>query len=513
MTSLLDEFKVVLHGIWQRRWLAMAVAWGLCLLGWLVIALIPNSYESRARVLVDLNDVVPDATSNPLDQQRRFDQLRQSFASARNLAQVAVVSGMIDRGADERARASAAASLQKATKITATPDNIVEVTVALGGGGRSNAENAALVTRVVESMISVFREEQIRGGAANAEQSIRFIDTQLVEIQTKLTQAESARAGFESRNFGLLPGAGSASNRIDSARMEMSQLESQLAGARSQLAAANAMLASTPSTISIPGMPSVGGGVARQQLASAQAELSGMRARGLTAAHPDVIALNAQIAALRAQAAREPTGGTAGSTSPNPSYAAAQSQRAQAQAQVGALESRRGQLSAEVARVMASRTQEPAIAAEYDRLNRDYTVLKDQYDRLSARREQLRLRGAAESTADAVRIEILDAPSRPTSPAAPNKPLLLVAVLIAGLGGGMAAAFALSQVQTTYPTAARLARASGLPVIGSVTEQLTDALRDARATRLKRFAMAGSGLALLCVILLAVELVQRGTVG
>jgi hypothetical protein len=112
-----------------------------------------------------------------------------------------------------------------------------------------------------------------------------------------------------------------------------------------------------------------------------------------------------------------------------------------------------------------------------------------------------------------VRIEILDAPSRPTSPSQPNKPLLLVGVLFAGLGGGIAAAFALGQVQTTYPTAARLARASGLPVIGSVTEQLTDELRSARSSRLRRFAMAGSGLALLCVILLAVELVQRGSVG
>ena len=513
MTSLLDEFKVVLHGIWQRRWLAVAVAWGLCLLGWLVVALIPNTFESRAKILVDLNDVVPDATSNPLDEQRRFDQLRQSIASARNLAQVAVVSGMIDRGADERARASAAATLQQATKITATPDNIVEISVNLGGGGRSNAENAALVTRVVESMISVFRDEQIRGGAASSQQNIRFLDTQLAEIQTKLTQAESARAGFESRNLGMLPGVGSASNRMEAARMELSQLETQLAGARSQLASANAMLASTPPTISIPGMSSFGGGVARQQLASAQAELSAMRSRGLTNAHPDVIALNAQIAALRAQAAREPVGGGGGSTSPNPAYSSAQAQRAQAQAQVTALESRRAQLSSEIARVMASRTQEPAIAAEYDRLNRDYTVLKDQYDRLGARREQLRLRGAAESNADAVRIDILDQPSRPTTPAKPNKPLLLVGVLFAGIGGGIAAAFALSQVQTTYPTAARLARASGLPVIGSVTEQLTDDLRHARRTRLQRFAMAGSGLALLCVVLLAVELIQRGSVG
>src|SRR3546814_7014564 len=34
------EIKVALHSVWNRRWLALAVAWGICLIGWLVVALI-----------------------------------------------------------------------------------------------------------------------------------------------------------------------------------------------------------------------------------------------------------------------------------------------------------------------------------------------------------------------------------------------------------------------------------------------------------------------------------------
>ncbi|MFM6852810.1 MAG: Wzz/FepE/Etk N-terminal domain-containing protein, partial [Sphingopyxis sp.] len=275
MTSILDEFKVVLHGIWQRRWLAMAVAWALCLLGWLVVALIPNSYESTARISIDVNDVVSDSMANPMDRQRRFDQLKSSVTSARNLEQVAVTSGMIDASADQRTRAGAVAILQKAI-VPVAVDNIVALTVTLGGGGRTDAENAALVTRVAESAISVFRDSGMRDGAASAQQNIRFLDTQINELQGKLTTAESARAGFEARNLGLLPGAGSPSMRIESARAELSQIETQLAGAQSGLAAANAQLGATPATINVPGMSAVGGGVARQQLASAQAELSGM---------------------------------------------------------------------------------------------------------------------------------------------------------------------------------------------------------------------------------------------
>ena len=499
MSSLIDELKVILHGVWQRRWLAMAVAWTVALIGWLVVALIPNSYESKARIQVVVNDVVPDATSNPLDQQRRFDQLKDSLSSIRNLSQVVVATGLVDAASTDAQRAAAAAALQKDTTVTSTPNNAIEFTVKLGGGGRSEAENAALVTRVVEAMIAQFRDGQIRDGAADAQQSVQFLDREIGQVQTRLTAAESARAGFESRNLGMLPGVGSPSARLDAARAELSQLETQLVAVNSQLAA-------TPPTIAMPALGSTGIGVARQQLASAEAELAGMRARGLTGAHPDVIALNSQISALRAQAAREPVGGGGGGTSANPAYAGLVAQR-------NALNARRGQLAGEVAQINANRIQEPAVAAEYDRLNRDYTVLKDQYDRLVARREQLRLRGAAESNADAVRMTVLDQPSRPTAPAAPNKPLLIVAVLFAALGAGAATAFALSQMQTTYPTAARLAKASGLPVIGSVTEILTDELRAARATRLTRFAAAGGGLAALTVLLLGVEIFRRSAVG
>jgi polysaccharide chain length determinant protein (PEP-CTERM system associated) len=496
MNSLIDELKIILHGVWQRRWLAMAVAWAVALVGWLVVALIPNSYESSARILVAVNDVVPDPVSNPMDQQRRFDQLKDSIASERNLQQVVVTAGLVDAAADDRARASAAAALQQNSKITTTPNNGIELTVTLGGGGRSNAENAAMVTRVVEAMIAQFRDSGIRDGAADAQQSIRFLDQQILETQTKLTQAESARAGFESRNLGMLPGVGSPSARIDAARAELAQIETQII-------ALNGQIAATPPS-SPGGIGATGAGVARQQLASAEAELASMRARGLTGQHPDVIALTSQITALRAQAARE--GGGGGGSISNPVYAGLVAQR-------NALNARRGQLAGEIAQINARRIQEPAVAAEYDRLNRDYNVLKDQNDRLVARREQLRLRGAAESTADAVRITVLDPPSVPTTPAAPNKPLLLVGVLFAAIGAGGAAAFALSQLQGTYPTAARLARASGLPVLGSVTEILTEELQALRRQRLKRFAAAGGGLAALCIVLLAVEFIQRSTVG
>ena len=497
MGSLIDELKVILHGVWQRRWLAMAVAWGVCLLGWLVVALLPSYYESRTRIQINFDDVAAE-TGGGLDAQRRFDQMRQALTSTRNLEQVAIASGLVDRAADAGTRSGAGSSLQQAIRVTATPDNIVDVTVTLSDKGRSGSQTATLVKSVAENLVTVFRDEQIRGGTADAQQTLHFLDNQITELQTKLSTAQQAVAGFEARNIGILPGPASGANRLEAARAEISQIDMQLVSV-------NAQIGATPPTITIPGMPGTANGMARQQLAGAQNELNAMRARGLTDQHPDVITIRAQIAALQQQVVREPTGGTAASSQPNPAYAGLVGQR-------NGLQARRGQLSGELARINASRIQEPAVAAEYDRLTRDYATLKEQNDTLTRRREQVRMRGD-QAANGAVRIDVLDRPAAPSAPAAPNKPLFVMAVLFGGLIAGLAVAFAVSQVQTTYATAARLARASGLPVIGSVTEQLTTELLQTRRQKLRRFAYAGAGLVAVCALLLTIEVVQRAQVG
>jgi len=482
MTSLYDEFRVALHSVWTRRWLVLAVAWGICILGWLAIASIPNRYDSRARLLVDINEILPD------------DPQGGSFG-VRNLEKVAATTGLLPAGAGEREKASAVAMLQKDIKVVPQQDNIFEITSSIGVGSLSDADNAKLASGVLDSLITVFRDDQLRGGRMNAREGLKFLDAQIADREKALREVEARRAAFEAQNIGLIPGgSGSPAQRIDTARAELGQIDSQLVSAQAQLAAANGQLSSTPATINVPGMGSVGGGVARQQLAGAQNELSSMRARGLTDAHPDIIALKSQIASLKAMADREGAGGGGGGNSQNPAYASLAAMRAERQATVSALNARKAQLTGDITRITSQQIQNPGIAAEYDRINGEYTAFKAQYDKLLGQREQVRMRGDVQTETDAIKIELLDPPTKPTSPAAPNRPLFLTLVLLAGIGGGIGAAFGLAQVRTSYATAAKLERASGLPVIGSITEVVTPERHVERRKKLVWLASGGGAL-------------------
>jgi hypothetical protein len=85
-------------------------------------------------------------------------------------------------------------------------------------------------------------------------------------------------------------------------------------------------------------------------------------------------------------------------------------------------------------------------------------------------------------------------------------------VLIVGVAAGCGSAFAVGQLRSTYATTGQLVRATGMPVVGSVTLTLTRRARAQYVRQLKWFAGGVASLALVLVVLLAVEFMKRGMV-
>ncbi len=85
-------------------------------------------------------------------------------------------------------------------------------------------------------------------------------------------------------------------------------------------------------------------------------------------------------------------------------------------------------------------------------------------------------------------------------------------VLVVGIGAGCGGAFALGQLKSAYSTTGQLERATGLPVLGSVSEAITNVTRAARARHLKWFAGGFAGLFVVLFVLLGIEMLKRGMV-
>ena len=86
---------------------------------------------------------------------------------------------------------------------------------------------------------------------------------------------------------------------------------------------------------------------------------------------------------------------------------------------------------------------------------------------------------------------------------------MIACVLFAVLGAGVGIAFALGHLQTSFPTAAKLEKASGIPVIGAISQILNKGQRAERAKKMKLFYGGAAALGGVFALLLVAEFIQR----
>jgi uncharacterized protein involved in exopolysaccharide biosynthesis len=257
MDGLYEQIRIAIHTIWRRRWLALAVAWGLCVAGWLAVALIPNSYESTARVYAQMQTILPDKMGiTPAERANDLLRVKQTLTSTENLEKVVRRTDLNLLIGSERDLSAQVEKLRENIKITAQQDNLFEITATSGVGGFSNAQNARTSSAIVQNLLDLFVEENLSGDRAETGQSLTFLDEELRRRERQLQEAEQRRVEFETRFMGMLPGEGSLDQRMSAARVELANVEQQLMTAQSSLQALRGQMAGIPATISTPNFAS-----------------------------------------------------------------------------------------------------------------------------------------------------------------------------------------------------------------------------------------------------------------
>lgn len=509
MGTIYEQVMTMLYGVWRKRWYGLAAMWIVCLVGWVIVAMIPNQYESDARIYAKWSTILPGQLGfQGNDKLRQIDVVRQTLTSRPNLEKVVRrtdLAQQVDSDADLDALIQ---DLTDNITIKSQQDDLFTLSYVANNSRYSDAQNAQLAQKVVQNLINIFVEENVSSDRDNLNQAIRFFEDQLAQRARELEDAEKRRAEFEQRYLGRVPGEGNITQRLTMAQSEYERVSQQLVEAQSSLRALQSQLASTPATISAPLFTiQTGQGFsgtrydptsARGRIEILEKQISDAYQRGWTDSHPDVVTARQQIKALQGQAAKETRAPASSSqreaAQANPVYVNLRSLLFDKQSASAALGARRAQLQQDIAVLRRSQIEEPGIAAEQAKLNRDYDVLKRQYEQLLKSREEVRLRSDVENKTDQVRFQIIDPPSMPREPVAPDRPLLLSMVLLGGLAVGIATAFLVSHLHTTYITPTKLEESFGVPVLGSVTEIVSDQQRAQSRFWLWGFTVLGLGL-------------------
>lgn len=526
MQALVEQVLNEMRGAWRFRRLALATAWGVCLLGWFIVLAIPDTYESHARVNVDtrtaLRSVVDGLVVN-MDVEAQLNLVRQSLLGRANLEKVAHDVGLditARTGADRDALLnSLIARIDIAleppmTRDPRIPNTLFRITF--------TDHDRLTALKVVDVLLNSFVEDTIGSDRSGTVSAQRFLREQLTEYGRRLADAESQLAEFKKKNVGLVPGdEGGYFVRLTGEMQEVKRLQGALSVAVSRRDELQRQLrGETPFVPPAEGAtgprPQAGGANAPQDTASriqeTQARLDDLLLR-YTEKHPEVIATRETLDGLKARQKEELAAlrrGDAGAAalanaSSNPVYQNIQTQLNQADVEIAALRSQlqdRQRNEAELRRLVDTA---PEVEAEYARLMRDYDVTKTQYNALLERLERARLSGDAEQTG-VVKFNIVDPPSAGFKPVFPNRPLFLAVVLIVGIGAGAGVAYLMHMMRPVFVTSRTLGEITGLPVLGSVTRSWVEKYRAQLRSGLLRYSIAS---ALLLVVFIAVVAAQQ----
>jgi polysaccharide chain length determinant protein (PEP-CTERM system associated) len=475
---------------WRFRWAMVACTWMVCAIGWVGVTMIPNKYESSARLYVDADAVLTPllrgiAVENQVSGQ--VDMLQRTLLSRPNLEKLISNTDLDLQIAGPADMERLVGRLAQQIRITPHTRNLFTIAY--------RDDSPKLAFDVVQTILTTFIESKTGANRSEMQNATLFLEQQISAYERQLRDAEKRRADFRAKYVDLLPNDLNGVTRMETAQQMVRALQGSLQDEivkrdllRSELASVPPLLVTETDAQGGPGTAGLGplgrlvSGPAKQKLDQAQAEFDELKLK-YTDNHPDVRAARLRLDAARSAALREaqaaerdaaqadpnaPPGTPRSRSQPNPVYEQLKVRLVEAESTVSSLQRQLADATRERNRLEEIARGAPGLLAEFTNINRDYDVLRKNYEELLSRRESMRIAAAAEADADKIKIQIVDPPQVPQNAVEPKRALMMTGVLVAAIVLGVGLALLLAQFDQSFHTLDEL-RDLGLPVAGSIS--------------------------------------------
>ena len=481
MESFVPQLTEALRGMWQGRWIGLAVAWLAGLAGAAYIFLTPDKYEASARVYVDTQSILKPLMAG-LTVQPNIEQqlaiLSRTLISRPNVEKLVRMTDMDLKVKNAEQREQLVDRLMRTLYIRSVGrDNLYTI-----GFTDPDPKQAQ---RVVQSLLSIFVESGLAEKGSDTGRAQRFIEDQIKAYAKRLTDAENRVKEFKLKHMDFGTGAGqdyfsslsALSEDLRKAKLQLQEAQQSRAALKQQLADERARptaAASTPDDSSSIATPDLDA-----RIDGLKKNLDDLLLR-FTDQHPDVINTRKMIKELegqrkekrdrlRKEAEAQRKAAAAGADNSDPVFQQLKIALADSDAQVAGLRARVADYEKRYAQLRAKAESVPEMEAEYARLNRDYGIEKQNYQNLVSRRESAQMSGELEQATGTASFRVIDPPRTSPNPVSPNRQLLIPLALLLSLAAGFAASYLFSVVRPTFHDNRNLKTIGKRPVLGAIS--------------------------------------------
>lgn len=467
-------------------------------IGFSIAMSLPPTYRSDAVLIAESEQISDElaATTVQANQIETLQIIQQRILSRSTLLEMANRMGIYDdvEGADQMSadqkvndlRARIGIEIQGGTSRVRRGN--VEATIVRVS---FEAPSAQLSAKVANEVVTLILQENVEMRTETTRGTLDFFIQEVERLEQSLSRVSGDILAFKQANLGALP------DSLDFRRTQLSSLQQRLMQLQQEQTALRDRRGQLVSLFEATGSTTLGGqgGLTpeAQRLAELRQEFASLSAV-LSEDNPRMALMRTQIAAAERALSEVSEGDAeAAQSSGSVSESLFQIQIAEIDAQIVYKDEERARIETQIADLTQTIEATPANALTLETLERDYANLQSRYNQAVAAKAQAETGNIIESQGKSQRITVVEQATPPDRPTSPNRPV----IALGGMGAGMLLGAAIIAVLELLNNAIRrpqdIRNALGVEVFATIPYIRTE-------REIWRRRTVFTGLALVCLI-------------
>ncbi len=493
LQASIQQLLEYVKGIWIKKRYIIISTWLLCPIGFVYVAMMPDKYESTAKVYADTRSMLKPllrgiaVETNP-DQEIKL--IARTLLSTPNLQDIA-------RQTDLDIDARSAKDFENI--VSGLKDDID-----IDFGGRQSLYTISYehtdpnkAKMVVSATLDKFVESSLGQSRKDSDGASKFLEQQIMEYASRLETSELRLADFKkqygdliaSKNSNYYDQRNEMKNQVEAVNLKINELEKQRASLKEKFVVNES--GSSADSINIETQYD-------ERITELETQLDGLQIR-FTDIHPDVVQTKQSLAALKEARKSEieellkglSNGKIAsGGLSENAIVQNLSIMINEIESELASLNVRKSTYLNKLEELEQKLELIPDVEAKRTGLIRDYEITKKKYEELLSRKESAELSRKADLSSEEVQFRIVEPPVAPLTPTGPKRILMYTLVLVAGFGLGITSAFLVSQINPVVVNLNQLSKLTNRPVLGAITDVHRDEIVKKETLRKVVFAIS-----------------------
>lgn len=504
MNAVADfDISQILSNLYRRKGLIISVFIVVLLLAAYLASVLPEIYRSSTLIVVTPQRVPTSfiASTVTIDLNERMQSIIQEILSRTQLEKIIqefdLYSFETKGSIEERIE-----RLRRKIKVELRRNNVFELSF--------ESENPEKAKQVTSRLASLFIDQNLQVREQQAEGTKSFINAEAERLRKELEEQEKVVNQYKAAHRYELP------DQLDTNLRSLEQLRREIEANSLRLAALQerkGILQKQTVESDILGMDLLGGSLLGSEVGGAtenvqvqmkKKELDSLLQR-YSSKHPDVVRLKKEIQALEAvskDTVSSKPANSATSPSVNPLKQVLQTQITDIDSEIQALRSQGERMRSQVGVHQARVDNTPIRAIEISKISRGYEITLKKYQDLLAKSLESELSENMERKLKGEQFQVLDAANFPLRPVRPDRKMIILVGLFAGLASGVTLAFLLDNLNTSFKRSEDINSYVNVPLLATIPTLITrgTVLEQRRAQGLLVLASIGTlAVGIVCV--------------